>query len=246
MIRKLLSIIYTAYFFFIVLLTYIFYSLIICPLYPFLGRNRHFIYTIFAKAWTRTIVLFSGFRIKIHGEMPKDKGPYIYVINHQSQIDIMLALSFLPPGFFFVAKDSLFKIPIFGSSLRMSGYVSIERSNSKKAAKTLDEVKEMVRQGRSALIYPEGTRGIDGKIGKVKRGSIMIAFQTKTPILPIVMNPTYKAMPKGGVIVHPKKIDISIGSPIIFDWDNNSREYTIDAATHIEETFKKLISTINQ
>jgi len=156
----------------------------------------------------------------------------------------MLALAFLPPGFFFVAKNSLFKVPFFGTSLRMSGYIPIERANLKKAAKTLEHVKSLVENGRSALIYPEGTRGINGKVGKVKRGSIMIAFQTKTPILPIVMNPTYKALPKGKIIVHPKKIDIAIGDPIVFDWDNMSRDYTIDAAKKIEDTFKSLLSSI--
>jgi 1-acyl-sn-glycerol-3-phosphate acyltransferase len=209
-----------------------------------MGPKRHFAYCVAGKIWATTILVLTGLYPKKSGINPNPRRQYIYTFNHQSQLDILVALAILPPGFLFVAKESLFKVPFIGFSMRRSGYISIKRENAKQAAKTLQVIKDRINEGVSVLIFPEGTRTEDGSIGKVKRGSILIAFQTRIPLMPVIINPLHQILPKGKILFQYKLPRVVYGDELIFDWDNLNRQYTIDAAAEIEKTFKELLTSL--
>ncbi len=235
---------YSVYFIFIAVATYIIYSIPIQIAYPFLGKKKHERYAFFAKMWAVTILALTRLTPKIHGQWPDKKEPYIYLFNHQSQLDILIALAVLPIGFKFVAKEELFKIPFLGDSLRKNGYIPIKRQQAREAVAALEKVKGAIASGLSILIFPEGTRSRTGAIGSIKRGSIMVAFETKTPMLPVVINPAYLIMPKGSFFLRPQRIDVQVGSPIILDWENKNREYTLQSAALMETTLKTQLAQI--
>ena len=244
MLLSFFRLIYTVYFILIVLGTYFFFSAIILPVYPFLGEKRFLSYRFFAKLWGATSLFLTGLYPKKTGRIPKSKEAKLYVLNHQSQIDILIALAILPSGFLFIAKEDLFKAPLLGWSMKLAGYIPIKRANARQSNKTLQQVQSLVKSGMSVLIYPEGTRSMDGSIGKVKRGSIMLAFQTKTPLLPVIINPAYKIMPKKSLLMSYHRLRCIIGEPLAFDWNDQSRDYTIHAAKTVEDTFKTMLQEI--
>ncbi|MEK6558053.1 MAG: lysophospholipid acyltransferase family protein [Candidatus Margulisiibacteriota bacterium] len=244
MIKNMLYFVYSVYFFIIIIAIYILFSIPILLVYPFLGEKKHYYYSVFAKYWARTILVLVGLDPKISGRLPQSQSPFIYVFNHQSQLDILIALAFLPAGFLFVAKEELFKIPLLGDSMRRCGYIPIKRNEARKANETLRTLRELIDKGTSILIFPEGTRSLDGQIGLVKRGSIMVAFETQTPLLPVVINPAYRIMPKGSFLLRPARIRLQIGVPLLFDWENRDRAYTQEASAKIQGELNQLLQKI--
>ena len=244
MLKQIGYALYSVYFILVTVILYFLFSIPIQIAYPFLGEKKHERYAFFAKMWAVSILALTGMLPTIHGQFPKDNRPYIYLFNHQSQLDILIALAVLPVGFKFVAKEELFKVPFLGDCLRKNGYLSIKRQQAREAAAALDKVKACIAKGLSILIFPEGTRTVTGDIGAVKRGSIMVAFQTQTPLLPVVLNPAHLIMPKGSFFLRPRRIHIQVGAPMVFDWDNQNRDYTIQSAALIESTLKAQLARI--
>jgi 1-acyl-sn-glycerol-3-phosphate acyltransferase len=168
-----------------------------------------------AQIWGRSITLVSGIRVTSTGVDPKFSGnSYIYMSNHQSNFDIPVLYSALPVQFRWLAKAELFRIPIFGNSMRCAGYISIDRSNRKSAFQSLVQATDMIRNGTSVMIFPEGTRSTDGQLLPFKKGGFLLAVDAGVPIIPIKIYNTQKVMPKGRLLVRHHRVMIQIGSPI--------------------------------
>jgi 1-acyl-sn-glycerol-3-phosphate acyltransferase len=168
-----------------------------------------------ASLWARCLLVFSGSKITIIGNDNLPSGtPCIVVANHQGAADIPILLAYLPVRFRFAIKKELFGIPLFGWYLRQAGYFSVDRESFRSAYKTIEIIIEILKDGKSVLIFPEGTRSKDGTLGKFKRGSLMAALKSGSPIIPVAISGSYKVMPRGTYLVHPAKIKLSIGKPI--------------------------------
>ena len=114
----------------------------------------------------------------------------IYCANHQSAMDIPILFVNLPVQFRFVAKRSLFKMPFLGWHLKRSGHIPVDRERPREAMRSLDEAAEKIRAGSSVILFPEGHRSRDGKIGPFKSGSFYLAIQSGVPVVPITLNGT--------------------------------------------------------
>jgi len=172
-----------------------------------------------SKRWFKYFVLPPSLnKIKIVGldNIPKDK-PVIFISNHGSYFDVPIYLAYLPGSFRFIVRKGLIKIPLIGGYIRLSGHMSIDRAGGTSAHKTLNKAKELLRQGKSIIIFPEGTRTKDGSLGEFKRGSLLIAFDTEVPVVPIAIAGTYNIMPRGSLLIYPGKVKITIGKPILFN-----------------------------
>ncbi len=244
MITNIFRALYSVYFILITIFFFVVYTIPITFMYPFWGKKKHYNYAVWGKIWAQSILFATCLYPKISGNFPKKGSSNIFVLNHQSQIDILIALAVLPAGFIFIAKEDLFKVPFLGMSMKKCGYIPIKRESPKESTKTLEKIKQLVQEGKSVLIFPEGTRSTTGKIGAVKRGSIMLAFDTKTALLPVVLNPAYKIMPKGSLFLHHQPLKVIFGAPIHFDWENKNRNYTIHAAKKVEEELNVLMNKI--
>ena len=237
--------IFTLYFIFAVVFLWIVLTIPTTLLYPFFGKYRHYFYSVLAKFWAFLCLKVTGLYPKGNlSDFKKIKAPVIYLFNHQSQLDILIALAILPAGFRFVAKQELFKVPFLGYSMKRCGYIPINRNQARDASKTLELLKELITKKTSILIFPEGTRSLTGELGEVKRGSIMLAFQTQTPLLPILINPAYRIMRKGSVALNYEPLQVHVGEKLNYDWANDSRDYTIATAKSIEENMRTLLKTI--
>ena len=140
--------------------------------------------------------------------------PYIFAANHQSAFDILALLSKLKVQFRWLAKDSLFNIPVFGWAMRKTGYIPINRSNPKQAYQSLLVAAKKVNDGTSVLIFPEGTRQETDHLGEFKKGGFILALKSQKPIVPIGIIGSGKVLAKKGYAIHPGTIRIVLGKPI--------------------------------
>jgi 1-acyl-sn-glycerol-3-phosphate acyltransferase len=112
-----------------------------------------------------------------------------------------------------VLKKELIGIPVFGWGLASMGAVSIDRARPGKARKAILGAMEKLKDGRSVLIYPEGTTTHDGLMLPFKKGLFILAAKTGVPILPVTYNGAFKIMPRGSRLIKPGHVKWSSTSP---------------------------------
>lgn len=145
-----------------------------------------------------------GWHFQIKGaDRSKVKEPTIVIANHQSFLDLPL-LYLLPWSMKWVAKKSLFKIPIFGWIVFMTGQIAIERY-SLKSVKKLDYLVQPIKNGIPGMIFPEGTRTETGDLKSFKNGAFLLAKRYNFNLLPVVLKGGYEAMPGGSWKIMPKQ-----------------------------------------
>lgn len=173
---------------------------------------------IIARIWGRSILFVSRIKVSVKGVSNIDPSrSYIFMANHQSNFDIPVLLGCLPVQFRWLAKAELFKIPIFGRSMRGCGYISIDRSDRKSAFKSLDKAVDTIKNGVSVMIFPEGTRSLDGKIRSFKKGGFVLTVDAGVPIIPVILHGTYPIMPKNRIRIIPGNVILEILEPIETD-----------------------------
>lgn len=119
---------------------------------------------------------------------------YLVVSNHQSITDIPL-ISRLPLTLKWVAKKSLFDVPVTGWMMRMAGDIPVDLRNPKNKQEVLNTANKCLQQNCSVLFFPEGRRTSDGRLNRFGRGAFELAVSTKTPVLPIVIDGLYQVLP---------------------------------------------------
>ena len=165
--------------------------------------------------WSRQLLRIGGLPITVKGLEHIERGKsYVVCVNHQSLVDIPVLFAALPIPIRFMAKKSLFYIPIFGWSLYAAGFVPVDRNGGKKAREALRRAAMRIRDGRSVTVFPEGTRSPDGKIHEFKAGAFILAIESGAPILPVVIRGTFEAAPKSTICVWPHPVEVSVCEPI--------------------------------
>jgi 1-acyl-sn-glycerol-3-phosphate acyltransferase len=151
----------------------------------------------YARTWARVGLLLAGVRLEAEGRenIPRDRA-VIYMPNHQSNFDILALYAGLPVQFRWLAKEELFRIPLFGFAMRRSGYIPIDRTDRKKAFHSMTEAARRIAEGTSVIVFPEGTRSPDGGILPFKKGGFVLALQAGAPIVPVAIEGCREIMPK--------------------------------------------------
>jgi 1-acyl-sn-glycerol-3-phosphate acyltransferase len=165
--------------------------------------------------WAPGMLWLSGAQLRVEGSPAAlaDR-PAIYVMNHQSSLDIPAAFAVLPVDLRFIAKHTLRRVPFLGWFMSWTGMVFVDRSNSTQAVGTLNAAAERVRGGISLLAYPEGTRSRDGSILPFKKGPFVLALQAGVPIVPIAIAGSRECMPAHLRPFRPGVVRMAIGEPI--------------------------------
>ena len=168
-----------------------------------------------ARWWGRSLLFISGARVHVEGLEHLAPGqPYVFAANHRSQFDIFVLLAVLPGNFLFVAKKSLFQIPIFGQALARMGSVPIDRSNRQEAIRSLNQAVAKVKQGFSMMVFPEGTRASSRELLPFKKGVFIMALRAGKPVVPVAINGTMAIQPRGALRLKPGPIQVVIAPPI--------------------------------
>jgi 1-acyl-sn-glycerol-3-phosphate acyltransferase len=169
-----------------------------------------------ARLWANINLWAAGVKVGIEGlENIDPRLPYIYASNHQSLFDIFAVLGKLPVQFRWLAKEELFKIPILGPSMAAVGYIPIDRTDRKKAIESLNIAASKVEAGTSIVIFPEGTRSLDGVLQEFKKGGFILAIKSQQPIVPITISGSHGILPKSGDwVIHSGTIRMTVSPPI--------------------------------
>jgi 1-acyl-sn-glycerol-3-phosphate acyltransferase len=168
-----------------------------------------------ARIWASIILKISGVKVEVIGleNVLRDK-PQVFMSNHQSDFDIFIVLAFIPGQFRWIAKKELFRVPFFGTAMRNAGYIEMDRQNHERAMKSLEIASQKIREGKSVMSFPEGTRSLDGKIKGFKQGMFHLALQAGVPVVPISIIGASEIMPKRSLKINPGKITMVIDTPI--------------------------------
>ena len=167
-----------------------------------------------ARLWSRLILLTTGVRVRVEGLDVLEPGKtYIFVSNHQSIYDIPVIFWWLPYQLRIIAKESLGSFPFIGWHLRRTGHLLVDRRNPDRAG-ILKKWRGLVVNGLSLIIFPEGTRSADGRVGRFKAGSFMLAIEAGLPVVPVSIVGTRFVMPKGRLTVSPGDVTLSVHAPI--------------------------------
>jgi 1-acyl-sn-glycerol-3-phosphate acyltransferase len=168
-----------------------------------------------ASLWAEILLKIMHVPVNVEGLEHLVPGQtYIFAANHRSQFDIFVLLATLPGEFGWVAKKSLFQIPVFGQAMTRLGNVSLDRSNLKEAIKSLNEAATLVQGGRSIIIFPEGTRATSRELLPFKKGVFIMALKAGQPIVPISINGTMAIQPRGSLHLRPGPVQVVISPPI--------------------------------
>ncbi|MGD0590889.1 MAG: lysophospholipid acyltransferase family protein [Bacteroidota bacterium] len=151
---------------------------------------------VFRKIGNAITFINPAWKLHISGEkISNPRKPYVVVCNHQSMADIPL-ISNLPWEMKWMAKEELFKIPIVGWMMRWSGDISVDRKNPRSGALALIKAQRVLEQKCSVMIFPEGTRTLDGRVRQFTEGAFLLAIRAKVPILPLVIEGSRDCIPK--------------------------------------------------
>lgn len=172
-------------------------------------------YGVHARLWARLLLGCARTSVESEGAEHIPAGPVIFMSNHQSNFDILALLAGIPRLFNWIAKKELFEIPVFGSSMRRGGYIPLDRGDGRKALKSMDEAGEIIRQGKSVVIFPEGTRSHLGEpMLPFKRGGFLLARKAGVPVVPVTINGSGRVNPANSLLLYPGKIRITFHPPL--------------------------------
>jgi 1-acyl-sn-glycerol-3-phosphate acyltransferase len=143
---------------------------------------------LFGKLYGPVSRAIMGIRVHLEGEEHLRIRPAIFVINHQSGLDMATLQAAYPPGAVIVGKKEIRRIPVFGLMFEAFGNVLIDRKDRRNALSGLNAAAaEMKRRNLSAWIFPEGTRNPSGEgLLPFKKGAFYMALQSGAPIVPVV------------------------------------------------------------
>lgn len=185
------------------------------PAASIIARNDELKSDPLIRLWATRVLRAAGVREDVQGVENCPPGTCVYVSNHQSHFDAPLLFAHLPGHVRFVAKAELFKIPFFGSTLRNTGFIKVDRSGSAQDRDALAGAVGAVRERTSVLFFAEGTRSDDGVLQPFKKGAAVLALQAQVPIVPCAVAGTRHILPKGTALVHGgRRAVMRVGKPI--------------------------------
>jgi 1-acyl-sn-glycerol-3-phosphate acyltransferase len=184
---------------------------------PF-DRRRKLLH-LYTSAWAYHYVkLLPLWRTHFEGtEHIRPGKRYVLVANHQSLGDILVLFGLFKP-YKWVSKREIFALPFIGWNMRLNDYVGLVRGDAASIERMLAECRRHLQNGSSVLLFPEGTRSVDGELKRFKHGAFTLAKELGVEIIPIVVDGTRDALPKQGLLLKqrtPLDIQVRVLEPIV-------------------------------
>ena len=190
------------------------------------------------KWWGWLIVRIFLLPVKVEGKglIERDQS-YVFVANHQGAFDIFLIYGFLGRNIRWMMKHQILKIPFVGTACKSSRQIIIDKRGPKRIKASYDQAREILKEGVSLMVFPEGARTFTGHMGHFTRGAFMLADELQLPVVPITINGSFNVMPRTNdwhfVNWHP--LSITVHQPI----------YPIgEGSTNIASTMTDSYSTV--
>ncbi|HRI65820.1 MAG TPA: lysophospholipid acyltransferase family protein [Polyangium sp.] len=196
------------------------------------------------RTWAKSILRVAGVKVRFEGVehlSAKDKhaGPFIFMANHASALDILCIAPALPNNNRWLAKRSLQWIPFFGwAMLATGGCVFIERGDHERARESLRKAAERIRNGLCMVVFPEGTRSKDGHLLEFKKGPFHLAAEARVPIVPVALIGTSALLPSGSMGIQSGEVLVRFGEPL----EIKEGETHVEIAARTRVALEKLLA----
>jgi 1-acyl-sn-glycerol-3-phosphate acyltransferase len=202
--------------------------------FAFITPDENMIHRV-ANIWAKMLLAIANTKVEIIGAENVLMGkPQIFMANHQSDFDILIVLAHLQGQFRWIVKKELFQIPLFGRAMQSAGYIEIDREDRERAIMSIDRAAMKIREGKSVMSFPEGTRSKDGKIKPFKQGMFYLAIKSGVPIVPISIIGAGEIMPRRSLHIRPGRITMVIDKPIdVTGYSIDNRQELIDKVQNI-------------
>jgi 1-acyl-sn-glycerol-3-phosphate acyltransferase len=180
----------------------------------FWDRKRRILHA-YTSIWGAHYLSWAPFAtVRVEGrERALRAGPCVYVMNHQSMVDILAAFATHLP-YRWVSKRENFWAPFLGWTMWLNGYVPLRRGHLPSIRRMLRGSEALLRQGSSLFVFPEGTRSPDGEVQSFYRGAFWMAARASVPIVPVVVEGTGSILPKRSALIQPQLVRVSILAPV--------------------------------
>ena len=169
------------------------------------------------KIWSQLTCYLLLLPVHVQGREKLEKHTsYVFVPNHQGAFDIFLIYGFLGRNFKWMMKKSLRKIPFVGKACESAGHIFVDRSNPKKMLGMVRQAEASLKDGVSLVVFPEGSRTRDGRLGSFKRGAFQMADDLQLAVVPVTINGSFDVMPRTSkwYWVRRRKLTLTIHAPI--------------------------------
>ncbi|HTJ83039.1 MAG TPA: lysophospholipid acyltransferase family protein [Polyangiaceae bacterium] len=155
---------------------------------------------------------FAGVTVRGRDKIDLDR-PCVYVSNHASMVDILAIFSARLPALW-VSKVENFYAPALGWNMWLNGYIPVRRGFLPSIMTMMRTCLARLAEGRSLIVFPEGTRSTDGKLRSFFRGAFFLGARAKVPIVPLCLDGTRDVLGKGSMLVRPRQVSVNILDPI--------------------------------
>jgi len=192
-----------------------------------------------SRTWAFLILKAAGAKITVSGHEHLEPGrPYVVIANHASHFDVPVLVKAMPGlQLRWVAKKELTKVPVFGWAIQRAGHIIIDRSDRDAAYESMRRAGERIRGGTSVMVFAEGTRSVDGRMGPFKKGGFILAREVGVPVLPVTICGSWRIHRRDTWRINPGPIDVVIGDPV---------DPSEDASGKMEELIEGVRRTIVQ
>lgn len=167
-----------------------------------------------ARLWARLILITTGVHVEVSGLEHLEHGrTYLFVSNHQSIYDIPIIFATLPFQLRIIAKQSLGSFPFLGWHLQRTGHLLVDRTSPDRH-RIFRRWADLMARGLSLIVFPEGTRSVDGHVGRFKGGSFLMAIRGGIEVVPLSVLGSRRVMRKGRLTVCPGRVRLTIHEPV--------------------------------
>ncbi len=176
------------------------------------------VFAWWARAWGRSMFGVLGVRVVCEGfERVDPARPCVFAANHQNALDIPVAAIALRRPFGYVAKAELETAPFLGAALRSSPSVFVDSRDARRSVESLRRAGRTIREGTSVLVFPEGARSYDGRLGPFRRGAFQLALEAGVNLVPVTIVDAVSVFNETRWAARPGVIRVVVGEPVALD-----------------------------
>lgn len=190
--------------------------------------------------WARIFCALTFVRVEVIGRENIDADTsYVFVANHQGAYDIFTIYGYLGHQFRWMMKKGLMKIPLVGYSCKVSGHILVDNSTPSATRATMAKAEEQLRGGMSVVVFPEGSRTLDGRMHAFRRGAYALAVEFGLPVVPLTIDGAYRILRRGDFLPRYGTIKLTIHKPIVVAADGRH-----DLPTLMKESYEAIASAL--
>ena len=168
-----------------------------------------------ATLWARLVLMGAGVVVKsdVRARLGRDE-PAVFVANHQNELDIVVLLAGIPHPFGFMAKAELRRVPFLGSVLKRTACLFVDRSDARRAVKSIREAAGRIREGNSVLVFCEGVRTFSKHLSPFHRGAFVLAVEAGVPVVPVTIIDAYRRLDERRAVGRVGTVHMVVGEAI--------------------------------